>query len=221
MHFESMIEQNRMVDDDDDDDEYDKSSIVKDCNDICASLLGCAGFVTPDNRKILQSQLSDRLKDHGNMSRNDRNLINVIPYLAVFCSWGMQEEVSKSLSSSINSTFTNLDEMESSPQFSPVPARKGKRKQSSNKPKSEVVPKLPGDMGLRVIAQVLRGRDPSSLAIRDALVSSENACMLVLDALEKATIAAEALIHGNRSVSTYTYIHIYIYVLICFILSVF
>ena len=109
MHFESKIENENELESE------DETSVVNDCHDICASLLGCAGFIPSDNRKDLQSQLSDRLKEYRKMSRNDRSKINVVPYLAVFCSWGMQEEVANSLSTSIDSAFTNEDAMESSP----------------------------------------------------------------------------------------------------------
>lgn len=194
-HFEAKIE-NEVVAGDSNPDKS-SASLVNDCHDICASLLGCAGFITSDNRKKLQSQLSGRLEAYSKLSRNERDSINVIPYLAVFCSWGMEAHVFKALSASVSSVFADED---TSPHFSPVLAKRGKRKQSSNNHDTSPVPQLPGEMAVHIIAQVLRGREPSSLAIRDALTSSEDSSIGIANALEKATIAAENIINGSVSI---------------------
>jgi hypothetical protein len=190
IHFESKA------------DNGDEATDVTKCHAICSSLLGCAGFISPNDREDLLSQLSDRLKDYCNNSGTDKNTISVVPYLAVFCSWGMQQEVAKALSSSVNSVFTDEQTTDSSLQFSPVPSTRGKRKQSSNnKKEGSIIPQFPGEMGLQIIAQILRGRDSSSLAIRNALIASEDSTVMISDSLERATKAAEHYIKGLVSVS--------------------
>ncbi len=190
IHFESKA------------DNGDEATDVTKCHTICSSLLGCAGFISPNNREDLLSQLSDRLKDYCNNSGTDKNTFSVVPYLAVFCSWGMQQEVAKVLSSSVNSVFTDEQTTDSSLQFSPVPSTRGKRKQSSNnKKEGSIIPQFPGEMGLQIIAQILRGRDSSSLAIRNALIASEDSTVEISDSLERATKAAEHYIKGLVSAS--------------------
>jgi len=194
-HFEDKIENNT---------DNDNETVANDCHSICASLLTCAGFMAPDNRKDLCSQLSDHLKAYSKKSHEERSRLNVVPYLAVFCSWGMHQEVAKSLARAITSAFCEDEDIQDTSSSLPASssARRGKRKQSdmqSDKNGLLVIPRLPSDVAVHLIGQVLRGRDPSSLVIRDALMSSEEASSAIANALEKATIAAEHVINGSVS----------------------
>lgn len=157
-----------------------------------------------ENRKDLCIRLSNRLETYSVMSTEERRKINIIPYLAVFCSWGMHLEVAQSLSVSIASAFSD-DETSSIVFSSPTMSspRRGKRKQADMNAAENgalSVPKLPNDVSVHLICKVLRGRDPSSVVIRECILSSEESTSLIANALEKATIAAEQVI--NRTLAT-------------------
>jgi len=186
-----------------DDGNVGNESSANDCHRICASLLSCSGFTNLANREDLCKQLSNRLKAYTVMNTDERRKINIVPYLAVYCSWGMHQDVAQSLGQSIASAFSD-DETFDITLSSPVssPSRRKKRKQadtSDTKNGDSIVPKLPCDVSVQLIGKILRGRDPCSVIIRKALLSSEESSSLIADALEKATIAAEQIISGPPS----------------------
>ena len=158
-----------------------------------------------DNRKDLCIRLSNRLETYSVMGTEERRKINIIPYLAVFCSWGMHLEVAQSLSVSIASAFSD-DETSSIAFSSPTISspKRGKRKQVDMNATDNVgltIPKLPNDVSVHLICKVLRGRDPSSLVIRESILSSEESTSLIANALEKATFTAEQVINSTLATS--------------------
>lgn len=180
------------------------TSLKIDCQRICSSLLSCSRFVHVDDRNGLRRDCLNRLEAYSKLPSTERNTMEITPYLSVFCFWNTSRDMAQSLSQSISSLFKKDDEIV----FAPVSGmlRSGKRKQfdiSENETATDCIPKLPGDLCIQIIANVLRGSDPCSLLIRDALVSCEESTTMLTNALEKATIAAEEIISRTASFDCY------------------
>lgn len=186
-YFEDMIEN------------MDDESMIQDCHVVSSSLLGCAGFLSAENRKEIQNEITKRLQDYSKISKEDRGYMNVVPYLAVFCSWNMAKEVALSLSYSVKRAFSEDDEDIVLLSPSASPPRRGKRKQSQvngSTLSKFVVPVLQSEEAVSVVNTVLKGANPSCKTVRDAILSTEETTSAIINALEKATILAEKIISG-------------------------
>lgn len=175
-----------------------------DCHQICASLLRCASYITSTlDRQEVYTQLAERVKSF--VSQGDIERVNILSYLAVFCSWDMQGEVFSSLSKSISSIYDHEKDGETARNIetssSVNPQQKRKRKISDMDAMEEklILPSLPGKFAIQIVGRILSGRDPSSLLIRDSLVASERATSEISCALEKAFICVEMTINGMVS----------------------
>lgn len=152
----------------------------------------------------MRRELIDRVEAYSKLSSTERNIMEIIPYLSVFCLWNMSRDVAQSLSKPISSLFYKDDEITFAPALDVV--KRGKRKQldiSEMKDTSDCIPNLPGDLCIQIVTTVLRGSDPSSLLIRNSLVSCEESIAMLSNALEKATVAAEEIISGSASCHCY------------------
>ncbi len=199
-HFEAKIDFDR------------KHWNKNDCHHICDCLLNCASLVPPSDRSAFFTHLKDRLQRCKDSKReNHWKRINIISYLAVICSWNMQDEVAIALSRSMSSLFTADEEFTIDLLTSPnLPATKGRRKRKQSDMNDYMyekcaIPAIPGHISVHLLAQIVSSRESSSLVVRDAFVASENASSIVENALERATIAAEHIINGTVS-AQYTYL---------------
>lgn len=180
------------------------TSSKNDCQRICACLLSCSRFVKVDDRDGLRQYLFDRLEAYSKLPATEWNGKEIIPYLSVFFLWNMNRDVARSLSNSISSLFYKDEDIV----FLPVSEKsnRGKRKQhgiSEMKQTPDSFPNLPGGLSIEIVSTVLRGSDSSCLLIRNSLVSCEESITMLLNALEKATIAAEEIISGPTLVNSH------------------
>jgi len=165
-----------------------------DCYRTCAAILRCAGRLPPKAVEGLASLISSKLADLKANIDDDTVHENITPHIALLCLWGMAEDVSTSLSESIQSAFGDDEE----PSFNLDSASgSNKRRSRRNRKVDLAVPSLPGRVALEVLGDLLRGRDPSSVAARESILSSPAACSAFENALEMGTVRAERLLQTN------------------------
>lgn len=166
-----------------------------DCYRTCAAILRCAGRLPPKAVKGLASHISKKLADLKSNIDDDTVHENITPHIALLCLWGMVEDVATSLSDSIQSAFGDSDERSLS--LDDSAGNSNKRKSRRNAKVELVVPPLPARVALEVLGDLLRGPDPSSVAAREAILSSAAACTAFENALELGTVRAERLLQSN------------------------
>jgi len=184
------------------------SSSVEDCYRICAAVLRLAGRLPAKAVEGLIAHVYETLAslpaDGGREATNN----NVTAHVALLCLWDLTEEVAASLASSIESVFESDHSLHfGSPDASSGKRRSGRRTSNTRSTKNggkSVVPELPSVVALDVLRSILAGSDPSSVAARQSILTSEAACGKVEKALERGTKYAEAiLVPGDNSVSVF------------------
>lgn len=163
----------------------DSEEAVHDCHRVCSAILRCAGRLSPEHVDGLATQVTKKLE-----SVSDDAPTDLTPHIALLCLWGMTMDVAKSLSSSLMAAFG--EDAYTSPSFDDVVP--GTRKRRSVSRRKGAVPSLPAAAAMRILEDILRGADPSSVAARDALLSSTVACIEIEGSLESGTACAERLL---------------------------
>ena len=175
----------------------DKGIKVRDdCYRTCAAILRCAGRLPPKAVEGLASHISEKIAD---LKANiDDNAVHesITPHIALLCLWGMAEDVATSLSDSIQLAF-GVDTEERSLSVDDSVSSSNKRRSRRNRKVDLAVPPLPPRVALEVLGDLLRGPDPSSIAAREAILSSPSACSAFENALEMGTVRAERLLQAN------------------------
>ena len=156
-------------------------------------MLRCAGRLPPESVKGLAHQITSKLGAVENDADNARE--NITPHVALLCLWGMTDDVSASLASSIAKSFGH-EELTFDDEVQGRKRRSGRWSRGSNLKTDTplLVPHLPSHVAMEVLECILRGSDPSSAAARDAVLSSARACGALEKALEKGTFSAERLL---------------------------
>lgn len=178
----------------------DDKEFVTECHKVCASLLQCAGFMPPNSRDKLILKLSEKIQKYCDIEKHERNDMNIVPYLAVFCSWGLQETVADSLCTAVSSAF---DDEHSRTSFEAKSKFSRKRKpvsgieENNGTEFSNVIRRIPSDVAIYIINQVLTGNQSSSMIIRDAFLSSEAISEKISSCLFKGTVVAEKIMNGS------------------------
>ena len=180
----------KMAESSDDDDE------ILDCHRICSGILRCAGRLRPNDVEGLSSQVTKRLETVAVDSPEQG--VDLTPHVALLCLWGMTHDVAKSLASSIASAFDTDDSLIFPPSGG---RRRSSRKQRSTSRDPTALPTLPPSVALTIIEDVLRGADPSSLAARDALLSSAPSCTEIQNALRQGTTFMERVLVSHENVT--------------------
>lgn len=170
--------------------------IRDDCYRTNAAILRCAGRLPPKAVEGLASHISSKLADLKANIDDDAVHENITPHIALLCLWGMTEDVASSLSASIQSAFGDDDEL-ISPDVGDGKRNSNKRRSGRNRKEDLAVPPLPARVALEVLGDLLRGPDPSSVAAREAVLSSSAACHAFEMALEVGTVRAERLLQSN------------------------
>ena len=187
-------------------------SLQNDCYRVCAALLRCAGFLDPKHVKGLVNHISSSLHSHSMFASAEASALStraMSNHLALLCLWGMTEDVSVCLSSSLTSAFDD-GHGESLDLLSPVSDKSKKRKngRGSSAKKNSIVandsmlPSLPGDVAIAVLGDIFRGSEPSSIAARECLIENTKACKALDDAFERGTAYAGRLMRMASVVST-------------------
>jgi len=179
------------------------------CNRICTSLLCCAAKLSPETAVGLSSLLSLHIDAYRKMTEMKKERINICPVFALFCSWGMHQNVADSFSNSILSEFEDNNDSEEVLFNDEADVgilgctRRNKRKkaalENSVKDASSMIPQLSAEDTINLIDKILSGTDPACISARDDLISSEMACSVIENALEKGTILAERILNGSTS----------------------
>jgi len=178
----------------------DDKKIVNECHKVCASLLHCAGFMSPSSRDELIKKLSEKIQKYCDLEKHERNGMNILPYIAVFCSWGLQDTVADSLCKAISSAF---DDEHSGTSFEVKSKLSRKRKPVSEANDvngaefSETIRRMPSDVAIYIVDQVLTGSHSSNMLVRDAFLSSEIISDKISSSLFKATASAEKIMNGS------------------------
>ena len=170
----------------------EEAKSIDDCRRTCASILRCAGRLTSKSVEGLASQITMKLAsfDH------DENIEfkNMAPHVALLCMWGLTEDVSKSLAMSIVRAFEDDDEL-TSPVFDNFSHDSNKRKSGSGSMiVHSSIPRVPPNVALSVVEEILRGADPNSIAARTAILASSTACSNFESALGRATVYADRVL---------------------------
>jgi hypothetical protein len=171
--------------------------IRDDCYRTNAAILRCAGRLPPKAVEGLASHISLKLADLKAGIDDDTVHENISPHIALLCLWGMTEDVAMSLSASIQSAFGDDDELVSPNVGGNGRPSSNKRRSGRNRKEDLAVPPLPARVALEVLGDLLRGPDPSSVAAREAILSSSVACNAFEVALEMGTTRAERLLQSN------------------------
>ena len=169
---------------------------MDDCHRTCASILRCAGRLSSKCVEGLAAQITSKL---ASIDHDDQNMDrkNITPHIALLCMWGLTEDVSSSLASSIAKAFDNDDDL-AFPGFHTFTGRSNKRKIGRGLELAKpVIPPLSPKMALSVFEEILSGVDPSCIAARTAILSSNEACNAFERALESGTIYAGRLLLGD------------------------
>jgi len=171
------------------------------CHRICGSILSCAGMMAPDTTPGLPNVLTSHIEEYCKVSRKKQERVSLSPVIALFCSWGLHQDVATSFYNSISSGFGDDNEAEGNSLYDRdyvgilgCKERRSKRKQSSIQIESSLIPQLPAAATLKLIGKILSGTDSYSIAARDALISSETVCGTIENALEKGTVIAEKIL---------------------------
>ena len=172
------------------------TKIRDDCYRTCAAILRCAGRLPPKAVEGLASHISEKLADLNTNIDDDTVHENITPHIALLCLWGMSEDVATSLSDSIKSAFGDDDD-DASLNLDDSTNDSSKRRSRRNQKVDLVVPPLPARVALEVLGDLLRGSDPSSIAAREAILSSAAACTSFESALEMGTTRAEGILQAN------------------------
>ena len=168
------------------------SIALNNCHRTCASILRCAGRLSPKSVEGLASQITLKLAAIGEDKSKGNE--NIAPHIALLCMWGLTEDVSKSLASSIVKAFDDDDEL-ATPTFEEFSNVSNKRKAGpGGRFPERVVPPLPPRVAMSVLEEILRGSDPSSIAARCAILASDAACNAFERALERGTTSAQRLL---------------------------
>jgi condensin-2 complex subunit G2 len=173
------------------DDDGDTMQARDDCYRACAAILRLAGRLPSKAVEGLVPHISSVLS--GLTESCDQTRQNVSSHIALLCLWGMTEEVAPSLAASIEIEFEVYHELLFA---SPVDNSK-KRKTGFSRTKSTAplaFPQLPPIVALDVLGDILRGSDPSSVAAREVILSSDSSCNAIERALERGTKHAENLL---------------------------
>lgn len=178
----------------------DDKDFVNECHKVCASLLHCAGFMSPNSRDELIKTLSEKIQKYCGLDKHERNDMNIVPYIAVFCSWGMQEAVADSLCKAISSAF---DDEHSGASFEAKSKFSRKRKpvseteEDSSSEFSNTIRSIPSDVAIYIVNQILTGSQSSNMLVRDAFLSSEAISAKISSSLFKATVLADKIMDGS------------------------
>ena len=189
-----------------DDELISESSSVKRLSEyyrICGSILSCAGMMTPDTTGGLSTVLKSHINKYCIAAGKTNELDSLSPVIALFCSWGLHQDVASAFYNSIlfefgddNETEGNLfcdgDDVEML-----TGKRRNKRKQSNAQNLDHMpsmFPRLPVISSLKLIGKILSGNDSYSIAARKIILSSETACSVIENALEKGTVVAEKIL---------------------------
>ena len=166
--------------------------IVEDCHRVCAAILRCAGRLSPESVMGLAHQVVSKLDSIDN--ERDMSRENVTPHVALLCLWGMTEAVSESLAMSISVTF-DYDKAIFDDMSRGKKRRSRRARDSTPNLKAPLgVPQLSSHVAMEVLESILRGSDPSSVAARQAILSSRGASTTLEQALEKGQELAERLL---------------------------
>ncbi len=174
----------------------------EDCDRVCTFLLCCTTFIPSENAKEFCSFMSSTI--------NKRKDVNLLPYYAALCSWGLHNEVAFSLSKAIDSTFpknpsTKDDWGDAISSEEHEISTRGKRKRPScfqvGNEKRSFIPDIPRSKVIEMIGKIMRGNDQSAEIMRERMMSSEIASNAIESSLMKATITAERII--TQMVSTW------------------
>lgn len=164
------------------------------CQRVCAAILCCASRLPKKAVKGIVSFVSSSL--HSLAQEDRRPCPNVASHLALLCVCGMTEEVASTLAASIESAFGD-DITLMSPVFDEGRRRSRRVSSGSGKAQSSVLPKFPLKMAWEILDNTLQGSNPSSVAVREAILSSPAAYSSMESALERGTLFAERLLAAD------------------------
>jgi hypothetical protein len=179
-------------------DDQTTTSSREDCFRVCAALLRCAALLPRDTVDGIVAFISTSLSS---LSKNDESCHHVSSHLALLCQWGMVDELASSLAALIESSLGDDTINLLSPCFDDGPRRSRRFSSDGRMPTTTPTPTLTGipnnvppEVAWEMLDDILKGSDPSSVEIREAMLSSESACRSIESALERGTFFAERLL---------------------------
>lgn len=187
-HFEQKASEHDSPNDEDESNRRDESLRA------CSAILRCAARLPQDAIDGIVSFISTSLSDLSN--EMDGGCRHISSHFALLCVWGMTDEVASALATSIESAFGD-DISLMSPCFDDYEegARRSRRSSTNHKKHGKVdVPSFPPKVAWSIVDSILKGSDPSSEAVRKAILANTSACSSIESALERGTIFAERLL---------------------------
>ena len=144
----------------------------------------------------MATYLSSTLENIGRMNPLEADKINLAPHIALYCAWGMHEDIASSLASSIK--FPNMDdlaiEIDVEKDNSPTSITRGKRKIGDVSIDSSMIPEVPIRVALKSLDNILRGDDLCFAFARKSILSSSTACSCIQKSLEIGTKSATKIL---------------------------
>jgi condensin-2 complex subunit G2 len=170
-----------------------RTIVQEECYRTCAAILRTAGRIPAKAVEGLVPYIASVLESLTDTD-DSRTSQNVTAHIALLCLWDMSEKVASSLAASIESAFPSV---QGSIFGSPLSDPRKRRSARTMKESDLRVPELPARMALKVLGDILRGSDPSSVAAREFILCSNTASRLIEQALEKGTKCAERVLAGD------------------------
>lgn len=173
------------------------SSRRDDCWRTCSAILRCASRLPQERIEGIVSFVISSLQSSAGEGRG--SCAHLSSHLALLCTWERTEIVASTLAKSIESAFGE-DISLMSPCFGDNVGRRSSRSIVGNTQvngESFEIPKFPPQMAWQILDAILKASDPSSAAVRDAILSSTSASNNIIMALERGTIFAERLLAAD------------------------
>ena len=143
----------------------------------------------------MATYLSTTLENIGKMNPVEADKINLAPHIALYCAWGMHEDIASTLASSIK--FPNINDLivEIDVQKDHLPkSLTGKKRKNDVNIDSTMIPHVPAKVALKSLDDILCGDDQCFAFARTSILSSSTACSCIQKSLETGTKFASKIL---------------------------
>ncbi|KAL7466506.1 hypothetical protein ACHAXS_006803 [Conticribra weissflogii] len=174
-----------------------EDSMLGDCFRACVAILHCAGKMDEVKIEGLRTRIVKNIASLNSISVEKRSKMNFSPSVSLLCVWGMTENVSQCLGSSITLYFGGdggEHDVEYCQESKESKKRKSFAKVNAKGKSAQLLPQLDMDVCIGILGHILKGCFPASVSARENILTSETAYSAIEGALGMAQIAAENIL---------------------------
>jgi hypothetical protein len=174
-------------------DEEEAEAILEDCNKATSAILSCAELLPSKSIEGLVTYIASVLASEDLVVDDSGSELPITSHIALLCVWNMTDDIADVVASSIQSGFRDGLSV-GSPDAKSKKRRGGRR--SLKRDDNRILPHFSAQSALNILGAILRGSEPGSVTVREAILSSQKARNAIEKTLEEGFRLADDGLNG-------------------------